>query len=126
MPAYRLFLDDLRNPPDVARYIMPCGLKSLYQYPAWTIVRNLEDFKKIILEHGMPSFISFDHDLGNAAVASEDATEITGVTAARWLCQFAAENGSNIPPYQVHSVNPVGRENIISVLESYKKVSSQH
>lgn len=124
MTPYRLFLDDVRNPPDVALYIMPCGLKSLYNYPEWTTARSLSEFQNIIREKGMPSFISFDHDLGNVPTDSDRAEEITGVNAARWLCDYAAETSQPLPPYQVHSVNPVGRENIISILETYKKISS--
>lgn len=123
MAAYRLFLDDVRHPPDVARYIMPCGLKSLYNYPEWMVVRSLEAFQQIIQEQGMPSFISFDHDLGLLDAAT--GQELTGVDAARWLCTFAAAHHLKLPPYQVHSVNPVGRENIISILESFKKICGQ-
>ena len=121
MNAYRLFLDNFRHPSDVAFYIMPCGLKSLYQHPEWTVARSLMEFKSIVLEHGMPSFISFAYELVGIDEWQVGTPEINGVTAARWLCLYAAEKQLTIPPYQVHSVNPVGREHIISVLESYKK-----
>lgn len=123
--SYRLFLDDVRQPADVAAYIMPCGLKSLYHYPEWTIARDLEAFKSIISEQGMPAFISFDHDLGLPQTELQDEAEITGVACARWLCDYAAAHNVPLPPYQIHSTNPAGRENIISVLESYKKISSR-
>lgn len=52
---YNLFLDDVRKPTDVKWLDLP---------PVdWVIVRNYENFEKIIRKAGLPSIISFDHDL---------------------------------------------------------------
>ena len=93
----KLYLDDIRNP----------------KTKGWTIVRNYYEFVKEIDEHGLPDEISFDHDLG------EDAK--TGYDCAKWLCEYCWMNGIPIPPYNVHSANPVGRDNIIGILKSYEE-----
>lgn len=93
----KLYLDDIRNPKS----------------EGWTIVRNFEDFVDYINKNGLPDEISFDHDLG------EDVK--TGYDCAKWLCEYCWMNGIPIPPYNVHSANPVGRDNIIGTLKSYEK-----
>lgn len=90
-------MDDVRNP----------------KTNGWTIVRNYEEFVKHIEENGLPDEISFDHDLG------EDIK--TGYDCAKWLCNYCWTNGIPIPTYNVHSANPVGRDNIIGVLKSFEQ-----
>jgi hypothetical protein len=93
----KLYLDDIRNPKS----------------KGWTVVRNYEEFVQYIDQNGLPDEISFDHDLG------EDVK--TGYDCAKWLCEYCWMNGIPIPPYNVHSANPVGRDNIIGTLKSYEK-----
>lgn len=93
----KLYLDDIRNPKS----------------DGWIVVRNYEDFVQYIDKNGLPDEISFDHDLG------EDVK--TGYDCAKWLCEYCWMNGIPIPPYNVHSANPVGRDNIIGTLKSYEK-----
>jgi hypothetical protein len=93
----KLYLDDIRNPKS----------------DGWTVVRNYEEFVQYIDQNGLPDEISFDHDLG------EDVK--TGYDCAKWLCEYCWMNGIPIPPYNVHSANPVGRDNIIGLLKSYEK-----
>ena len=93
----KLYLDDVRNP----------------KTKGWTIVRNYEEFVKHIEENGLPEEISFDHDLG------EDIK--TGYDCAKWLCNYCWTNGIPIPTYNVHSANPVGRDNIIGILKSFEQ-----
>ena len=76
-------------------------------------MRNYEEFVKHIEENGLPEEISFDHDLG------EDIK--TGYDCAKWLCNYCWTNGIPIPTYNVHSANPVGRDNIIGVLKSFEQ-----
>ena len=87
---YKIFLDDLRMPTDI--------------YPNtnngdWLIIRNLTDFKKTILEKGVPEFISFDNDLG-------DSME-EGKHAAKWMTYDMELNTSNME-FKVHSANSGG------------------
>ena len=90
-------MDDVRNP----------------KTNGWTIVRNYEEFVNHIDENGLPDEISFDHDLG------EDTK--TGYDCAKCLCNYCWTNGIPIPTYNVHSANPVGRDNIIGILKSFEQ-----
>jgi len=102
--SYKLFLDDLRVPTDV--------------YPqtdnsSWVIVRNLTDFKKAINEKGIPSYISFDNDLGESMEEGKDA--------AKWLV-FEKEADIRDMDFKVHSANVGGvRDYIKSLLDNWKK-----
>ena len=59
--------------------------------------------------------IFFDHDLG------EDKNG-TGYDAAKWLVDYCMENGEiDVPDWGIQSANPVGRDNINSLLKNYRK-----
>ena len=93
---YRMFIDDVRDPPS----------------NHWVVVRSSAEALEYVKNHGMPEFISFDHDLGG-----EDTTMIF----LRKLVNEFWDGTSNPPDYQVHSANPVGSLNIRSFMESWKK-----
>ena len=56
--SYHLFLDDARKPSDVKWIELPLV--------NWTIVRNYKEFVETIIKNGIPTTISFDHDLSMA------------------------------------------------------------
>lgn len=126
----RLFLDDVRIPVDCVLY-MRDGRIYLEE---WDIVRNYDDFVNYIKDNGIPDIISFDHDLADEhyspVMNDEDKynqlyvhfKEKTGNDCAKWLCEYCVKNGLPLPEYRVHSMNPVGRDNIISTLKSCEKV----
>lgn len=93
----KLYLDDIRNP----------------KTEDWKIVRKYEDFIDDITENGLPDEISFDHDLGEQ--------NKTGYDCAKWLCEYCWGNGLPLPSWNVHSANPVGRDNIMAILKSFEK-----
>lgn len=93
----KLYLDDIRNP----------------KTDGWTVVRNFDEFVNHITLNGLPEEISFDHDLGD--------NEKTGYDSAKWLCEYCWTNGLPIPTWNVHSANPVGRDNIVQLIENYQK-----
>lgn len=95
---YRLYLDDVREP------------KTDHD---WTVVRSFDAFTEVVIERGLPTYVSFDHDLG------EDVP--SGFDAAKWLVDFAIENELPLEDVEtnVHSANPVGAENIRGLLRSY-------
>jgi len=122
---YNLFLDDQRSPKNVTWVNLP---------PVqWVVVRNYTEFVKTITENGLPERISFDHDLAEQHYSlvgrtieeyrqlESTFTEKTGYDCAKWLVRYCALNKLPIPHYTVHSMNPIGKNNIISLLESYKK-----
>jgi hypothetical protein len=116
---YYLFLDDERNPSDVNWIKIP--------NVRWSVCRNFHEFKKYIDVWGMPEAISFDHDLApehyEACInETHDYGNIaTGYDCAKWLVEYCRQSRKKIPQYTVHSLNPVGRENITTYLENAKK-----
>lgn len=122
MNNYYLFLDDVREPSDVTWVLLP-------QHD-WTIVRNFNEFKTMILKRGIPSFVAYDHDLSDMhyghglrgdKIPYEQYSEKTGYDCAKWLIKHCIDKKVNHPPYVVHSMNPIGKQNIISYVESYNK-----
>jgi len=81
---------------------------------------------KWITENGLPDMVSFDHDLADVyydpktRVQGFKYHETTGYDAAKWMCEYCWTNGLPLPEWEVHSANPVGRDNINQLLENYK------
>jgi hypothetical protein len=100
----------------------------------WIIARNYADFVTIILSKGLPEFIAFDHDLsdehyypitilGINDIPYISYKEKTGFDCAKWLVDFCIMNNKKLPKYVVHSMNPIGKENIEKYLENFERVS---
>lgn len=130
---YNLFLDDTRMPYDVGNYTY-YKYREIYRLGDWDIVRNYHEFTKHITRFGLPSLISFDHDLGDekeldmidqgyskkeARQAKQE--ELTGYHCAHWLINYCLTNGHSLPETYVHSMNPVGKENIERLIYNFKK-----
>lgn len=98
----KLFLDDERVPPELEM--------------DWVIIRTYEGFTRHIETHGLPEFISFDHDLG---------LEKTGYDCAKWLTEYCMDRDIRLPEYYVHSQNPVGRDAIVQLLERFKELQEE-
>lgn len=122
---YKLFLDDKRSIQDTYKYTK----NPVYLEGNWITVRNYEDFVKTINENGLPSFVSFDHDLADPHYASILDKEIdyskfkekTGYECAKWLVNYCIDSELDFPKYFVHSFNTVGRQNIVSYIENFKR-----
>jgi hypothetical protein len=136
--TYKLYLDDIRMPAMSAKHYP--NLSSVYLKEDWVIVRSYQEFVDVVTEKfaqgAWPSFISFDHDLADEhtkffyenggwdSPPQPDYTEFkerTGLSAAKWLSYFILDNSLPVPGYEVHSANPVGRENIRGFLNNFKK-----
>ena len=89
-----LYLDDLRPTPE--------GFDRVYSY---------EEFVGYLEIKGLPDFISFDHDLGE---------DLSGYDCAKYLVEYCLAHQRPLPDYQVHSQNPVGKENIERLLENFR------
>lgn len=101
---YCIFLDDCRDPG----WVYPDDLH------VWSICRNFDDVKNLVMIFGIPNVISFDHDLGD--------NEPTGFDVAKWIVEGDLNGDHKIPQdfvYRVHSSNPVGCENIEYLLNNY-------
>jgi hypothetical protein len=48
--------------------------------------------------------------------------EKTGYDCAKWLVEYCVEHGLKFPEYVVHSMNPVGKENILSYVRQAQTV----
>lgn len=115
--SWNLFLDDERDPKDV--FWAPKKIRDKYAKEQWTIARSKVEVAEAIAKHGsLPTFISFDHDLGEFTA--------NGYEVMRWLvsidmgekeCAFGKipENFA----FYVHSQNPIGARNIESYLSQY-------
>lgn len=104
---YNLFLDDMRNPN-----------KFLDDVRSWEIARNHREFTRIIQQRGLPRFISFDHDLPYDN--PEWPQEKTGYDCAKWLIEYCMRTHQQLPEWQVHSMNVVGKSNIENLLKNYE------
>lgn len=116
-----LFLDDIRYPIEVYYYTK----QDMFLRKDWHIVRNYEQFVIRILENGLPDMISFDHDLADEHYLQPDSQEFverTGYDCAKWLVEYCMDNGADLPEFYCHSMNPVGKENIESLLKNFKKL----
>lgn len=126
---YNIFLDDERNPEDVTWIVYPNGI-------VWdAICRNYDQFVQTIEKNGVPAICSLDHDLGMTAyreffranafdkkINYDRILEKTGMDCARFLANYCVDRNLPLPVYYLHSMNPMGCENMKSVLDSAKKV----
>ena len=122
----KLFLDDIRVPYDVFK----TTINPIFENNEdWVVVRDYHQFVNYITKFGLPDFISFDHDLSYDHYLEENQSDIeyvklnekTGYDAAKWLINYCVENELHLPKFYVHSANPVGKQNIISDLETATK-----
>jgi len=112
-----LFLDDIRMPSEVGNYIYPVELRSMYRLNSWIIVRNYKQFVEYLENSLLPDVISFDHDLSDFYNGSHK--EKTGLDCAKYLCELL--EGRPLPHTYIHSMNPIGADNIKNYLNNYEK-----
>jgi hypothetical protein len=127
-----LWLDDLRNPfsgnwiRDFAPEYFSLG-KIIW-------VKSYDDFTKWIKYNGLPQKICFDHDLGedvamelvSYGMTKSKAREVkklakSGFDCAKWLVDYCLDNKIQMPEWEIQSANPVGKENINSLLNNARK-----
>jgi hypothetical protein len=120
---YNLFLDDERTPMDVYLFLKKENnpLSEFYDTSnKWVVVRTYREFIRYILNNGIPELISFDHDL--ADFSGTNRRERTGLDCAKWLGEFYMDTpGLPMFEYIVHSKNDIGKNNIYSYLENFRK-----
>lgn len=103
--ALFIFLDDVRNPPS----------------DHWIVVRTAGAAYEAILKGNKEDremVVSLDHDLG------EDIP--TGYDLLNWLEKDIATDQSFRPniAFQIHSANPVGRDNMARAIGAIERMSS--
>lgn len=97
--SYKLFLDDEREPVT----------------DDWFIARTSTQAIEVVQTMGMPTFISFDHDLGG---------DDTAIKFINWMTDEAIDDYLRFPSdfdYDIHSQNPIGAGNIRSKMDQLLK-----
>lgn len=118
--SYYLFLDDIRDPHTTTHVDLPVH--------SYTVVRSYNEFCSTIINRGLPNYITFDHDLSDihyqhiiGDIPYDQFVEKTGYDCAKWLVEYCIDRDLPLPKYDCHSMNPVGKQNILSILDSYKR-----
>lgn len=93
---WKLWLDDLFALPD----------------DSWLWAKTVLGAKKLIKENGVPRLMHLDHDLGD----TEDA-----LVFLKWLVELDLDGGIDLSHCSlgVHSKNPIGKNNLLGLWESY-------
>lgn|SRR5690606_16070153 len=104
----KLFLDDVRTIDMVYDKSMEAE---------FDIVRTYTEFVNYIKTNGLPSYISFDNDLG---LGKDGKVAPDGLAAAKWLVYESGLDLQNLK-FKVHSANPVATEQIKGLLNNYIK-----
>lgn len=128
-----LFLDDIRIPIDAFLYTK----KLIYVDEQWSIVRSYNEFVEFIEKNGIPEMISLDHDISTEHyapqehwenydkwAAEQNFTEKTGMDCVKWIVNYCMDNGIKFPIWHIHSMNPVGSDNMKSYITSFLKHSN--
>ena len=106
----KLYIDDIRVPKN----------------DGFVVVRSFEEAVEFINKFGIPKYISFDHDLG---CDKNGKLYKTGYDFAKYLIESDLDNIATFPKnftFNVHSANPVGKENIENLLKNYLKFKKAH
>jgi hypothetical protein len=117
---YKVYLDDVRTPIE----------------NEWIVARNHEEFVDTIQKLGLENIeeMSLDHDLGESAIAEyyanakpnnilnyDNILEKTGMDCCKFLVDESVKTNIPLPQIYVHSSNPVGRVNMMSLINNYLK-----
>jgi hypothetical protein len=101
---WKLYLDDERD-PEKGRNTPEGFVRAYSSIEAINLVKEL----------GPPEFMSLDFDLGPYGFMTDDS-----LIFLKWLNQFLPK-GSSPPNYFFHTKNPIGKLQMESYLESWKR-----
>lgn len=107
-----IWIDDVRNPVNYMwiRWMQDrAGINPDEHYIIW--VSTFTYFKEYLDKNGLPAIICFDHDLG--------PDEPSGYDFAKYVVDYCLDHNLDIPKYAIQSSNPVGAENIKSIMDNY-------
>jgi hypothetical protein len=129
-----LWLDDIRDPKDNMwhNWLATREVNPFHYDITW--VTNYNDFVAWIKSNGLPDVICFDHDLGEDVARERVSNGMSkrqarikkretksGHEAAKWLVDYCIDKDLDLPTWRIQSANPVGAENINSLLTNYAK-----
>lgn len=98
----KLWIDDLKRPPS----------DGTFWVWAKTTKQALEAIRTMKIDH-----ISFDHDLGE----NEDGSIDEAIVVAKFIEEKSSEGKFGRIRWDVHSENPVGRDNIMAAMTSAER-----
>lgn len=125
-----LWLDDIRNPFDLEANWLVFSPFELLEGDEVIWVKSYNEFRKYIEDYGVPDGVCFDHDLSDFQALKGSGylddvpfpeDEKTGKDCADFLVNYCIDNGTPLPLWNCQSANPIGKENINSVLNNFKK-----
>jgi hypothetical protein len=132
--SYNLFLDDQSNPIQIVNPTLSEKDRERYLKYTWIIAKSYDEFVEIVSREGVPSMVSFDHDLseehwhlshleenllkvGDVVILDYDVFEVkTGYHAAEWFLEYCVNKRKRPEVILVHSRNPIGKKNIEGLL----------
>jgi len=101
-----IWIDDWRNPKN----FLSGSVFTKYEV-VWC--KSYNEFEVTLTNREFPSVVFFDHDLGDRVRDGKDCADL--------LIDFCMKNGYKLPEYYSQSQNPVGKKNILGVLDSFKR-----
>lgn len=106
-----IWVDDIRDPKKYIKF----DSSTIYNI-VWC--RSYDEFVSSLNNIGKPDLVCFDHDLADI---DNPEGEKTGYDCAKYLIDFCIDNNIKLPKFYSQSDNGPGRENIIKLLENYKR-----
>lgn len=103
-----IWIDDIRDP---LKYLINDDIDIIWCKSYDEFIKTLNEVKSIYS-------VYFDHDLGDI---NNPEGEKTGYDCAKYLIDFCIDNNIKLPKFYSQSDNGPGRENIIKLLENYKR-----
>lgn len=113
-----IWLDDCRDPFENPDWLVFSPIGADVEV-IW--LKSYTEFTNYLNTQGLPDGICFDHDLGDPMADDNGMSEKTGYDCAKFLVNYCQDNKLKLPSYNSQSSNPVGRDNIINLLNNFKK-----
>ena len=121
-------LDDIRRFQDIS---YPNSVYDIIHNEELEIITctNYQQFCDCINKNNLPRIVSFDHDITlqhykncnrGGRINYNLLKEKTGYDCAKFLIDYCIKNNLKLPKYYVHSMNPVGKANIIQLLRKFE------
>lgn len=60
----------------------------------------------------------------SSELIKQKTKEKTGMDCAKWLIEYCITNNLKLPKFYCHSMNPIGKDNITSILTQFSKTQS--
>ncbi|TXH14533.1 MAG: hypothetical protein E6R03_09090 [Hyphomicrobiaceae bacterium] len=105
----KIFLDDLRTPPHPD------------ESGPWVLCRSVADVLAILFAGHQIDLISLDHDLGDGVASGYNLLCLIDARIGEGAWPFD-ESCQQVPSFQIHSANPVGRTNMERVIRSIDRL----